>query len=52
MSKSNALACHIHLGETIKVETASPGYTQEKFDEIKATGNFPTRYSKDYNRRY
>lgn len=43
MSKSNALACYIHSGETIKVETVSPGFTQEKFDEIKATGIFPTR---------
>ena len=43
MSKKNVPVCYIHSGETIKVETASPGFTQEKFDEIRATGNFPKR---------
>lgn len=43
MSKNNAPACYMHSGETVAIETASPGFTQEKFDEIRATGNFPKR---------
>lgn len=43
MSKNNVPAYYMHSGETVAIETTSPGFTQEKFDEIKATENFPKR---------
>lgn len=43
MSKNNLPVCYMHSGEIVAIETASPGFTQEKFNEIRETGNFPKR---------
>ena len=43
MSSTNLPVCTVTSGEDFAVETASPGFTQEKFDDIRATGVFPKR---------
>lgn len=43
MSKNNIPACYMKSGEVINVETSSPSFTQEKFNEIRVTRNFPKR---------
>lgn len=43
MSKRNIPAYYVYQGEKIKVETVDPGFTQEKFNEIRITENFPKR---------